>query len=67
MHFDVDAHTIFLAVTGSHAYGMARSESDVDIRGCAIAPRKVRDSFYQGFDQFLSGKQDGPWGPNSER
>jgi uncharacterized protein len=66
MHFDVDKHTIFLAVTGSHAYGMARPTSDVDIRGAAIVPRPVRDSFYLKFDQFTSAKQVGPWGPTSE-
>lgn len=62
MHFDVDRHTIFLAVTGSHAYGMARPESDVDIRGAAITPRDVRESFYKNFAQFLAAKQVGPWG-----
>jgi predicted nucleotidyltransferase len=65
MHFDVDKHTIFLAVTGSHAYGMARPESDVDIRGAAITPRDVRDSFTKNFAQFLAAKQIGPWGPVS--
>lgn len=66
MHFDVDTHTIFLAVTGSHAYGMARPTSDVDVRGAAVVPRKVRDSFYLKFDQFTSTKQQGSWGPSSE-
>jgi len=66
MHFDVDSHTIFLAVTGSHAYGMARPTSDVDIRGAAVVPRDVRDSFYLNFDQFTAATQQGPWGPNSE-
>lgn len=66
MHFDVDKHTVFLAVTGSHAYGMARPTSDVDIRGAAVVPRTVRDSFYLNFDQFTSAKQEGPWGLFSE-
>ena len=65
MRFDVDKHTIFLAVTGSHAYGMARPTSDVDVRGAAVTPREVRDSHYLKFDQFLAGKQRGAWGPNS--
>ena len=59
MHFDVDQHTVFLAVTGSHAYGMARPESDVDIRGACIPPRAIRESFFKTFDQFLAAKQVG--------
>jgi predicted nucleotidyltransferase len=62
MHFDIDKHTCFLAVTGSHAYGMARPDSDVDIRGAAIPPRGMRESFYKNFAQFLVAKQEGPWG-----
>jgi len=63
MHFDVDAHTIFLGVTGSHAYGMARAGSDVDVRGACIPPREVRDSHYKVFEQFLVSEQRGAWGP----
>lgn len=64
--FDIDRHTIYLGVTGSHAYGMARQTSDVDIRGVAVVPRSVRDSFYLSFDQFTSVKQTGSWGFFSE-
>ena len=28
--FNTDKHMIFLGLTGSHAYGMARPDSDVD-------------------------------------
>jgi predicted nucleotidyltransferase len=63
MHFDVDTHTIFLGVTGSHAYGMARAGSDVDVRGACIPPREVRDSHYKVFEQFLVQQQRGAWGP----
>lgn len=66
MHFDLDKQTVFLAVTGSHAYGMARESSDVDLRGAGVTPRRIRDSYYKKFKQFESGKQVGPWGPNSE-
>ena len=66
MHFDVDKHTVFLALSGSHAYGMATSSSDVDIRGVAIPPREVRNSFYLSFDQFTTTNQRGGWGPHSE-
>jgi predicted nucleotidyltransferase len=63
--FDVDQHTVFLAVTGSHSYGMARPESDVDIRGATLPPRHVRESFWRKFEQFERAKQQGEWGPNS--
>jgi hypothetical protein len=66
MHFDVDKHTIFLAVTGSHAYGMARPTSDVDVRGAAIPPRDVRDSFFRNFEQYTAAKQAGSWGETSK-
>ena len=36
MHFDPDPHTAFIGLMGSHAYGMAREGSDVDIRGCVV-------------------------------
>ncbi|MCA9694064.1 MAG: nucleotidyltransferase domain-containing protein [Myxococcales bacterium] len=52
MHFDVHAHTILLAVTGSHAYGTARPESDLDIRGCCVAPPEIRLSFHRRFEQY---------------
>ena len=65
--FDIDAATIFLAVTGSHAYGMARPTSDVDIRGALVTPQYIRDSFYRKFDQYTTTEQVGPWGPNSAK
>jgi predicted nucleotidyltransferase len=64
--FDVDRHTIFLAITGSHAYGMSRPTSDVDVRGAAIPPRAVRDSYRRKFEQFQRASQRGSWGPRSE-
>lgn len=63
MHFDVDLSTIFLTVTGSHAYGMAREGSDVDVRGVCVAPRDLRESPFKNFDQFYPQKQRGPWSP----
>jgi predicted nucleotidyltransferase len=63
--FDVDKHTVFLGLTGSHAYGMAREGSDVDIRGAAVPPLEIRESFYRKFDQFACVSQEGPWGPCS--
>jgi len=65
--FDIDKHTIFLGLTGSHAYGMARPDSDVDIRGVCIPPRRIRDSHYQSFKQWTPKSQVGAWGPNAEK
>lgn len=58
MPFDVDASIIFLTLTGSHAYGTARPGSDVDIRGCCVAPLRVRLSFRTRFEQLT-------WQPGS--
>jgi hypothetical protein len=54
MHFDVDSHIIFLTLTGSHAYGMSRPESDVDVRGVVLPPKRITLSFYKEFNQFES-------------
>ena len=72
MEFDVDAHTVFLGLTGSHAYGTARAGSDVDIRGCCVAPMASRLSFRSKFEQLSwtpgDDQQDRrPLGPNYER
>jgi predicted nucleotidyltransferase len=67
MKFDVDSHTIFLGLTGSHAYGTARPGSDVDLRGCCVAPMRTRLSLHTKFDQFIwqPGDQSEPLlGPN---
>jgi uncharacterized protein len=53
MSFDVDTHTIFLGLTGSHAYGTARPGSDVDLRGCCVAPLRTRLSLHTKFEQFI--------------
>lgn len=65
--FDVDEHTIFLGLTGSHAYGMARPDSDVDIRGVCIPPHRIRESHYYNFEQLTETTQQGAWGENSRR
>jgi predicted nucleotidyltransferase len=67
MKFDVDSHTIFLGLTGSHAYGTARPGSDVDLRGCCVAPMRTRLSLHTKFEQFIwqPGDQSEPLlGPN---
>jgi predicted nucleotidyltransferase len=68
VEFDVDAHTIFLGLTGSHAYGTARSGSDVDLRGCCVAPLRTRLSLQTRFEQLTWQPSDPderpPLGPN---
>lgn len=52
MEFKIEDHTIFITIHGSHAYGMARPESDVDIKGIAIPPKIYFHGFSKRFDQF---------------
>lgn len=68
--FDVDAATVFLGLSGSHAYGTARPDSDVDVRGCCIAPLRVRLSYRMKFEQFSwmgDGDEPQPLGPTFAR
>jgi predicted nucleotidyltransferase len=43
--------TIFLTVHGSHAYGTNMPESDVDLKGVAVAPREFYLGFLRSFEQ----------------
>ena len=58
MHFDIDKHTIFKTVTGSHAYGMATPTSDIDVRGVAIAPKSTVAGFAYNFEQYEDKEND---------
>ena len=49
---ELEKHTIFLALAGSHAHGTARPESDLDVRGVAIAPLSLRLSYRKNFEQY---------------
>lgn len=51
MHFDVAAHTVYLARHGSLAYGTNIATSDVDIKGFAIAPKSWLLGFAYTFEQ----------------
>jgi len=51
MNFDLEKATMFLAVHGSHAYGLNTPESDYDIRGVACPPQKVFFSPFTNFEQ----------------
>lgn len=52
MNFDLHDTTIFLMVSGSHAYGMATSTSDVDLRGVCVAPMSQRLGYQFNFEQY---------------
>lgn len=49
--FDLKAATILLTIHGSHSYGMASQDSDLDIDGVCIPPSNVRNSFCKQFEQ----------------
>lgn len=50
--------TIFLTRAGSHAYGLATPESDVDIRGVAIPPKEYFLGFWHHFEQAEATEPD---------
>lgn len=50
--------TILLVRAGSHAYGMATPESDLDVRGVAIPPEKYFVGFLHTFEQAESRDPD---------
>lgn len=54
MKFDIQNHTVFLTLHGSHAYGMARPESDIDLKGIAIPPIGYFMGFNSRFEQYES-------------
>jgi len=51
MHFDIEPRTILLVNHGSHAYGLATPESDLDIKGVCIKPKACYFGFTQKFEQ----------------
>ena len=51
MDFPLHQHTILMVVGGSRAYGTHDSQSDVDIRGCAIPPRRYFTGLGHDFEQ----------------
>lgn len=52
MNFDIRKHTIYKVVSGSHAYGFATEESDIDYRGVAIPPKEYFLGFSNIFEQY---------------
>jgi len=48
---DLSKITKYLVISGSHAYGMATSESDIDVRGWGIPPKEYFLSYHKHFEQ----------------
>lgn len=50
----VHPNTIFLTLHGSHAYGLATPESDIDLRGITIPPKNYMLGFARHFDDWVA-------------
>ena len=57
MDFDLRAHTHLLVVAGSRAYGLARPDSDVDLKGVAVPPIGHFLGIHKPFEQADSKDQ----------
>lgn len=53
MNFDLHSATVFLTMSGSHAYGMSTPTSDYDYRGVAIAPINSYIGLLDKFEQAV--------------
>lgn len=51
MNFDVDQRTIVLVKHGSHAYGLATPDSDLDLKGVCIEPIQYHLGYLNRFEQ----------------
>jgi len=51
MNIDIKKQTILLVISGSRAYGMDTPESDVDVKGVAVAPKEYYLGFLNNFEQ----------------
>lgn len=52
MNFNINSRMIYLVLTGSHAYGFAKPESDIDLKGIAIPTKEYFYGFLDNFQQF---------------
>lgn len=58
MNFDLDKHTIFKCIAGSHAYGTNVESSDFDTRGIAIPPSEYFTGYLHKFEQYENKAED---------
>lgn len=61
MNFNLNDRTIFLTLSGSHAYGFATSQSDFDYRGISIAPLDSYLGLEPRFEQIVDDKNKTVW------
>lgn len=57
--FNVNERTIFLAIHGSHSYGLNTPESDLDLRGVCVEPIEYIVGFLNNFEQAENVKFSG--------
>ncbi len=67
MDFQLDKHTIFLAVAGSWAYGTNLPTSDVDLKGFGLPPKGYRTGFLRTFEQCESPQEMEVYRPSLPR
>jgi predicted nucleotidyltransferase len=48
---------VYLVNHGSHAYGLARPESDIDVKGILIAPTEIFTGYTTGFEQSINSEE----------
>ena len=56
MNFDIEKHTILEVIHGSHAYGTNTPDSDIDLRGVAVPPKRFFIGFSNIFEQNIVGQ-----------
>lgn len=54
----LEKNTIIFGKAGSHSYGTATPESDLDVKGIAIPPKDYFLGFHKSFDQAVGNEPD---------